>query len=167
MEGRCFPCEAAPLVGGDTGRAMSQKNVEKIKAMLGPFGDVDIAGIDWEADAIREILERDYSPEIELTTLESAVGIGPSSSYVGWDGLTRYFKEWFEPFSEYRMKWLDYIEVGQRVLVPMEASGVGSASGLQVEMELVLSYELRDGLITRLDQYDTLEQALEAAGLSE
>jgi hypothetical protein len=146
---------------------MSQENVEKIKAMLGPFDDVDIAGIDWEAEAIREILERDYSPDIELRTLESAIGIGPSSFYQGWDGLTRYFKEWFEPFSEYRMKWLDYIEAGQRVLVPMEASGVGSVSGLGVEMELVLSYELQDGLITRLDQYDTLEQALEAAGLSE
>jgi hypothetical protein len=49
----------------------------------------------------------------------------------------------------------------------MKASGVGSASGLEVEMELVLSYELQNGVITRLDQYDTLEQALEAAGLSE
>jgi hypothetical protein len=146
---------------------MSEENVEKIKTMLGPFADVDVAGIDWEAAAIREVLQRDYSPEVELRTLESAIGIGPSGFYQGWDGLTRYLKEWYEPFSEYRMKWLDYIEAGQRVLVPMEASAVGSASGLRVGMELVLSYELQDGLITRLDQYDTLEQALEAAGLSE
>jgi hypothetical protein len=146
---------------------MSEENVERIKAMLAPFGDVDVAGIDWEAEAIREILERDYSPDIELRTLESAVGSGPSGSYQGWDGLTRYFEEWFEPFSEYRMKWLDYIEAGRRVLVPMKASAVGSASGLQVEMELVLAYELQDGLITRLDQYDTLEQALESAGQAE
>ena len=82
-------------------------------------------------------------------------------------GLIRYFREWFEPFSEYRMKWLDYVETGERVLVPMKASGVGSASGLRVEMELVLSFELQDSLITRLDQYDALEQALEGAGLSE
>jgi hypothetical protein len=143
---------------------MSQENIEKIKAMLGPLGDVDVAGIDWEADAIRELLERDYSPDIELTTLDSAVGIGPSGSYQGWDGLVRYFKEWFDPFSEYRMKWLDFIEAGQHVLVPMQASALGSGSGVRVEMELVLSYELHDGLITRLDEYDTLEQALEAAG---
>jgi SnoaL-like domain len=146
---------------------MSEENVEKIKAILGPFGDVDVAGVDWEAEAIREGLERDYAPDVELRTLESAIGIGPSGFYQGWDGVTRYFKEWFEPFSEYRMKWLDYIEAGQRVVVPMEASAVGGVSGLRVEMELVLSYELEDGLITRIDQYDTLEQALEAAGLRE
>jgi len=146
---------------------MSQQNVEMIKAMLGPLGDVDVAGIDWEAEAIREVLERAYSPDVELTTLASAVGIGPSGSYQGWDGLVRYFKEWFEPFSEYRMKWLDYIEAGRRVLVPMQASAVGSVSGVPVELELVLSYEVQDGLITRLDEYDTVEQAREAAGLSE
>src|SRR6266446_2840843 len=113
---------------------MSKENVEKVKAMLRRFDDVDVAGIDWDAEALREILERDYSPDIELRTLESGIGSGPSSFYQGWDGLTRYFKEWFEPFSEYRMKWLDYIEAGECVLVPMEASAVGSGSGLRVEM---------------------------------
>ena len=146
---------------------MSQENVEKIKAMLEPFDGAEITAIDWESEAVREILERDYSPDIELRTLESAIGSGPSSFYKGWDGLIRYFKEWFEPFGEYRMRWLDYVEAGERVLVPMKASGVGSGSGLRVEIELVLSYELQDGMITRLDQYDTLEQAFEAAGLSE
>jgi hypothetical protein len=151
----------------DTGRAMSQENVEKIRAMIQPFDDVDVTGIDWESEEIREILRRDYSPDVELRTLESGIGSGPSSLYQGWDGLTRYLEEWFEPFSEYRMKVLDYIEAGERVLVPIKASGVGSASGLQVELDLVLSYELEDGLVTRLHQYDTVEQALEAAGLSE
>ena len=146
---------------------MSEENVERVKAMLGPFDDVDISRIDWGSEAIREILERDYSPDIELRTLESAIGSGPSSDYQGWDGLIQYFKEWFEPFGEYRMRWLDYVEAGERVLVPMKASGVGSGSGLRVEMELVLSYELKDGMVTRLDQYDTLEQALEAAGQSQ
>ena len=85
-----------------------------------------------------------YSPVIELRTLESGIGIGPSSFYTGWDSLIRYFREWFKPFSEYRMKWLDYVEAGERILVPMKASGVGSASGLRVEMDLVLSFELQD-----------------------
>jgi SnoaL-like domain len=108
-----------------------------------------------------------HPPPKPSLSLESAIGSGPSSSYKGWDGLIQYFKEWFEPFGEYRMRWLDYVEAGERVLVPMKASGVGSASGLRVEMELVLSYELQDGMVTRLDQYDTLEQAFDAAGLSE
>ena len=58
---------------------MSEENVEKIKAMLGPFDGVDISRIDWESDAIREILERAYSPEVELRTLESAIGSGQAA----------------------------------------------------------------------------------------
>ena len=103
---------------------MSQENVEKIMALLEPFDDAEITGIDWEDEAIGEILERDYSPDIELRTLESGIGIGPSSFYKGWDGLIRYFREWFEPFREYRMKWLDYVEAGERVLY-LHDEGVG------------------------------------------
>jgi hypothetical protein len=66
---------------------MSHENVEKIKAMLEPFDDVEITGIDWESQAIREILERDYSSDIELRTLESAIGSGPSGFYKGWDAF--------------------------------------------------------------------------------
>jgi hypothetical protein len=36
-----------------------------------------------------------------------------------------------------------------------------------VEIELTTLYELRDGKIRRMHQYDTLEEAREAAGLSE
>ena len=141
---------------------MSQENIEIVRAMIEPFAGLDVAGIDWGSKEIREILERNYSPDVELTTLESAVGSGPSASYRGWDGLVQYLKEWFEPFSEYRMEWLDFIDAGDVVLVPIRARGTGGASGIDVTMELTLSYELRDGLITRTGQYDTVEQARQA-----
>ena len=143
---------------------MSEENVEKIKALLEPFDDAEITGIDWDGEAIREILGRGHARH---RAEDAGVGYCAVRSFYGLGGLIRYFREWFEPFSEYRMKWLDYVEAGERVLVPIRRSGVGSGSGLRVEMELVLSFELQDSLITRLDQYDTLEQALEAAGLSE
>ena len=37
---------------------MSEENVEKIKALLEPFDDAEITGIDWEGEAIRGILEQ-------------------------------------------------------------------------------------------------------------
>jgi hypothetical protein len=51
--------------------------------------------------------------------------------------------------------------------VPTRQWGVGSTSGAQAELELVHAYKLRDGQIVRLDQYDTVQEALEAAGLRE
>ena len=70
-----------------------------------------------------------------------------------------------EPFSEYHLEPLDYVEAGDCVLVPSRQWGVGSSSGARVEIELTLVYELRDGKIVRLDQYDTVEDAREAVEL--
>jgi len=141
---------------------MSQENVEIVRSMNEPFDGVDVAEIDWASEAIREILERVYSPDVELTTLESGIGSGPSRFYKGWDGLIAYLQEWFEPFSEYRIDARDYLDAGDRVLVPIRARGVGSGSGVQVQIEFTIAFQLRDGKVTRVDQYDTVEQAREA-----
>jgi ketosteroid isomerase-like protein len=145
---------------------MSEENVELVRSMLAPLGGVDVGGIDWGGCGDEQILEQNYSPDVELRTMQSAVGIGPSALYRGVDGVAQYLQEWFEPFSEYRMDFLDWIDAGDRVIVSMRARGVGAGSGVPVDMELTLSHEVRDGRITRLDQYDTAEDALKAAGLS-
>jgi ketosteroid isomerase-like protein len=72
-----------------------------------------------------------------------------------------------DPFSEYHVENLDYIEAGNCVLVPSRQWGVGRGSGAPVEIELTALFELRDGQIARIHQYDTLEEALEAAGMPE
>jgi ketosteroid isomerase-like protein len=143
---------------------MSQ-NVEIVRSMLQPFDGIDATAIDMDAEAIRELIQRVHSPDVELRPLESGAGSGPSALYRGWDGLLEYLREWLEPFSQYHLELLDYIEAGDCVLVPTRQWGVGSASGARVEIELTLVYELRDGKVTRIDQYDTLEDALDATRL--
>jgi ketosteroid isomerase-like protein len=81
--------------------------------------------------------------------------------------VIRAFREWVEAFSEYYNEPLDFIEVGDRVVVPNRQRGIGSASGIPVDFEFTWVYEIRDGQIARIDEYDTLDAALEAAGLSE
>jgi ketosteroid isomerase-like protein len=146
---------------------VSQENVEIVRSVFEPFDGINIAGIDWSGEAIREALGRAYSPDIEVTTLMSGLGSGVDLSYRGLDGVVRYLRDWLEPFSEYRVESLDYIEAGDCVLVPSRQWGVGSASGARAEIELTTLYELRDGQIARIHQYDTLEEAHEAAGLPE
>jgi hypothetical protein len=146
---------------------MSQENVEVVRSFLEPFAGTNVAAIDWGTEAVREMIRRAYSPEIELRTLASGLGSGVDESYRGLDGLVRYLREWLEPFSEYHVEWLNYIEAGDWVLVPTRQRGVGNASGARAELELVHAYKLRDGQIVRLDQYETVEEALEASGLSE
>ena len=83
------------------------------------------------------------------------------------DGLVEYLRKWLEPFSEYHVENLDYVDAGECVLVPSRQVGVGSGSGARVELELTTLYEVRDGRIARVHQYATMAEALEAAGLSE
>jgi ketosteroid isomerase-like protein len=142
---------------------MSEADVQLVRSLMGPFDGIDVAQIDWSAPPIRELVEGMCSPDVELTTLESAAGSGPSRSYSGWDGVIRYLQEWFEPFSEYHME-LDYIDAGDRVLVPMQVRATGELSGAVTELELVMVYEVRDGKFARISMQDTIEDARAAGG---
>jgi ketosteroid isomerase-like protein len=144
---------------------MSRENVEIVRSTFEPFDGMNLAAIDWSAETIREALGRTYSPDIELRTLASGLGSGVGELYRGLDGLVRYLREWLEPFSEYHVENLDYVEAGDCVLVPSRQWGVGGGSGARVEIELTTLYELQDGRIVRIHQYDTMGEALESAGL--
>ena len=137
-------------------------NVELVRSLLGPFEGLNVAEIDWGAEPIREVLAGAVSPEAELRTLDSGAGTGVSAVYHGLDGVVSYLQDWIEPFGEYYAEWGEFIEHGDFVLVPVRNWGVGSGSGAPVEIELVYACEVKDGLITRMLQYDTLEEAKRA-----
>jgi SnoaL-like domain len=138
-------------------------NVEIARALSEPFAEVNVAALDWQAGAIREALASTYTEDTELHTLESGAGLGIKSSYSGLDGMVDYYTAWLEPFEEYHVDWLDFIDLGDSVLVPSSQWGVGKTSGVRVELDLVYLLQMRDRKIARTFQYDTLEQAREAA----
>jgi ketosteroid isomerase-like protein len=142
---------------------MSRDNVEVVRSIVEPLEGVNLAEVDWSAEVLREAIGRAYSPDIELTTLASGVGSGVGKHYRGVDGVVRYLREWMEPFSEYQVENLDYVAAADCVLVPSRQWGTGSGSGARVELQLTTLYELRDGRVTRVHQYDTLDEALAAA----
>jgi hypothetical protein len=146
---------------------VSQENVELVRRLFGPFDGINLATIDWSADTIRELFEPRFSSDVELTTLASGLGSGVGEHYSGWDGLIRYLTEWMEPFSEYQVENLDYIDAGDFVLIPSRQWGIGGGSGVKAEIELTTLYEVRDGRIARIHQFDTLDEARAAAGRSE
>jgi hypothetical protein len=45
---------------------MSQENVKMVRGLWEPFKGVDCTAIDWDDEAIREMTERFWSPEVEL-----------------------------------------------------------------------------------------------------
>jgi ketosteroid isomerase-like protein len=142
---------------------MSRENVELVRTVFAPFEGINVATIDWSTDSFRELFAVRFSPDVELTTLASGLGSGVGEHYSGWDGLIRYLTEWIEPFSEYQVENLDYIDAGDFVLIPSRQWGIGAGSGVKAEIELTTLYEVRDGRITRIHQFDTLDEARAAA----
>jgi ketosteroid isomerase-like protein len=142
---------------------MSQQDVETVRSFAEPFRGVDFAALDFDAPEIRAAIEAAHTPDVEVRTLETGIGMGIDPLYHGPDGFAEYMRAWLEPFREYYMDFLDFIDDGDRVLVPIRARGIGVASGAEAELELTLAYEVRDGRIARLIQYETVEEARRAA----
>ena len=138
---------------------MSERNVEVVRSLLEPFQAINTAEIDWGADVVREALAAKCSPDIEVRTLDSGIGTGIDPVYRGLDGVARYLGAWMEPFSEFHSTWIEFIDAGDFVLVPNSHWGLGKGSGARSELEMSYACEVKDGLITRILQYDTLEDA--------
>ncbi len=119
-----------------------------------------------------ELLRRDglealldlIDPEFETTT-PPELTVEPST-YRGHDGLRRYFDSFYEVMEEVRFEPEEFIDAGERVVVPVRLVARGRGTGIEVEQRLVMVWTLRDGKVTRLDPYATKEEALAAAGLS-
>lgn len=142
---------------------MPQSNLELVRAQWAPFTGLDAVAVDWGAEPARSVLLSVAASDIELNWSTTWAG---ERHYRGHDGLVQSFKDWIEPFSEYRAEPIDFIEAGDRVLVPNRQWGVGKTSGVPVEIEVTWVYTFRDGQVTRIDEYDSLEEARAAAGVS-
>jgi ketosteroid isomerase-like protein len=138
---------------------MPSGNVDIVRRMWEPFEGLDARAVDWDDQAVQDLLLPQFSPDVELTWSATWAG---EREYRGRDGVIQAFKDWMEPFSEYHVEAQDFVEVGDHVAVPNRQWGIGRESGAPVEIEVTHVYEFRDGLIVRLDEYDTKEGALDA-----
>jgi len=89
-----------------------------------------------------------------------------SRHFSGWEGLLTYLREWMEPFSEYYVENLDYVAAGDFVLIPSRQRAVGRGSGAETEITLTTLYELSEGKIIRMHQYESLAEARAAASIA-
>ena len=92
----------------------------------------------------------------------------PESAYHGVAGVERFLEEWLGVWDDYEMEVDDVLPApDDRVVSLIHHRGKGRKSGLPMDMEMAQIATVRDGKITRLDNFDDRGQALEAAGLAE
>jgi ketosteroid isomerase-like protein len=142
-------------VGRHTARAMSEENIEIVRAAAAAASRGDL-------DAWLEYLTDD----IDFRAAEGALDDhGPIN---GKDALRVFAQDWLDTFDEVKVEPVELIDAGDdNVIAVTRISGRAKLSGVETDMTYAELSTLRDGKIARSRQYFTRDEALEAAGLSE
>ena len=75
-------------------------------------------------------------------------------------------EDWATAWSEWSAEPEEYIDAGEKVIVVLRVKATGRGSGVGLERQDAIVYAMRDGMVVRMDYYNSKRQALEAAGLA-
>lgn len=135
---------------GDTGQAMSQRNVEIVRSISAPWKRGDFSSAEWA------------HPEIEW---EIADGPAPSRR-TGLQGMLEGWREFLSAWEDWRVEAEDYRALdGEWVLVLFHFSARGKASAFEMPAAWTKGaglYRLREGKVVKLVLYWDRERALQA-----
>jgi ketosteroid isomerase-like protein len=138
----------------DTGRAMSQENVEIVRRWFESF----TAGVQIDAH-LREFWDEevDYYPVRKVPEAQPCHGL---------EEVSDFFARWLEPWSRLDFVIRELVDVGdERVLAHVNLRGEGRRSGMSLAGDLYYGYWLRHGRFLRVEDHLTLSGALHALGL--
>ncbi|HYU61174.1 MAG TPA: nuclear transport factor 2 family protein [Solirubrobacterales bacterium] len=129
---------------------MSRDNVELMREGLEAF----------ERDGVEALLDYIH-PEFEVTTPPS-LSVEPDT-YRGHDGVRRYFDSFYEVMDEVRFVPEEFIEVGDRVVIPLQVVARGRETGIEATQRVFQVWSARDGKAIRVEVFPTREEAIAAA----
>jgi ketosteroid isomerase-like protein len=129
---------------------MSQQNVELVQAAMEGFDSSDRAT--WA------LLNKD----IEVHDHD----IMDAGTYRGHEGFGRWQEDWNAAWSTATLEPQEFIDAGERVVALILQKTTGQGSGVALEREDAMVFELRDGMIVRIDYYNDRAQALKDAGVA-
>ena len=89
------------------------------------------------------------------------------TSYRGHAGFAAFFGEWLSAWGDYRMRPVEFIDLGDRIVVFDEIVGRGAGSGAPLTQEHALVLFMQDGRVILSQEYFDPAEALEAVGLRE
>jgi ketosteroid isomerase-like protein len=134
---------------------MSRENVEVVKGAYEAFAR---GGLDrW--------MEH-FTDDVEYRTIEGAPDdVGPIH---GKNALQAWLQDWIDTFEGFWFEAIQLIDAGEDTVVVVERyGGRAKLSGVETDQTEATVCSIRDGKIGRCREYATVDEALEAAGLSE
>ena len=132
---------------------MSQPNVEVIRRGLEALSSGDI-------DRILEFVDPDFEGQVppELST--------EPDTYRGHAGMRRYFQSFWDDMEDIRFQAERMWEAGDSVVVDTRMTARGKQTAIPVEQRFGQIWTLRDGRAIAVENFASVGDALEAAGLA-
>ncbi len=135
---------------------MSRENVELVRELLAEFAVTQ--------RAVSRLLVPDF-----VWDMGTFRGWPDERQYTGADEFNQFFKTWRAAYEEWAMEGEDVVDLGDdRVLAVQRQRGRLRGGDTWVDLRFGSVYTVGDdGLVTRVQVYASVEEALEAVGLRE
>jgi hypothetical protein len=141
---------------------MSQENVELAREAIGAVNETYRTG---DLGPWRRHVERSFDREV---VLELGRGAFTEGEWRGVEGAIGFVGNQMEVLEGMWIEADEFIDVDdERLVVGLTFGGRARHTGIDVELSPVHVFRLRDGRVLRWQSFQTREEALEAAGLSE
>ena len=130
---------------------MSQENMEMVRTGWERYSGTGEPPLDLFHEAV-EVYDHDTPDQ---------------GDYRGHEGIARWLDDWGAAWAEWSIAPEDFIDAGDSVVIFIRMRAEGRGSGIELDRQDALVYEVRNGLITRIDYYNDRNEALKAVGLEE
>jgi len=131
---------------------MSQENVEIVRRGYEHYnrtGEPDYSVLDPEV--VYDVSRRTFDPGV----------------FQGHEGVREFVALVAEQWEEMWIEPQDFVVAGEDVIVSVQLVGVGKESGVETTAHAAHVWTFRDGKVVRQTTFQTMAEALAAAGLSE
>jgi ketosteroid isomerase-like protein len=128
---------------------MSQENVEIIRSGSEALlrGDVEV----WAAA---------FEHDVKLYPRPEEPGVDPY--YEGMAGIGTYLDNWYSGWKEYTAEPVEFIDVGDWVVVNMREVGIAKDSGIRIEENFAHAFKLADAKVVEWRMFGPVDEALAA-----
>ena len=135
---------------------MSQENVDAFRRALESYNRRD-------TDAFLEA----FDPVAEFQPLTLAMFGKQGTTYRGREGVREFIRDVEEVLPGIQVEPLEFRDLGERIVASGRLHARGRTSGAEVDSPIAWLVEFRAGRIVRMRDFLALQNALEAAELSE
>ena len=133
---------------------MSKENVELIRHAFELFASGDLDAV---ARLIAEDAEVADAGGLGLQDVSAGTRRGP-------EGFLKALNDVQDAFEGYTVEPMDFLDVGDAVVVPVRVTGTGRASGLEQEIFVAQAWTVRGGKVVRGEVFRDAEEAKRVLG---